>query len=91
MIIGRKALIIFGLNINTKPNIIYTIPSISSKLNALNSFGLEKYDIVCMIPTTSKKHPRQINNTDNETSGLNIKKSETILHKAKEKKKIYCY
>lgn len=79
MIIGRKALIIFGLNINTKPNIIYTIPSISSKLNALNSFGLEKYDIVCMIPTTSKKHPRQINNTDNETSGLNIKKSETTI------------
>ena len=35
-------IIIFGLNINTKPNIIYTIPSISSKLNALNSFGLEK-------------------------------------------------
>ena len=62
-----------------KPNIIYTIPSISSKLNALNSFGLEKYDIVCMIPTTSKKHPRQINNTDNETSGLNIKKSETTI------------
>ena len=49
MIIGRKALIIFGLNINTKPNIIYTIPSISSKLNALNSFGLEKYDIVLTI------------------------------------------
>ena len=42
IIIGKKDLIILGLNINTKPNMIYIIPSTNSKLNALNSFGLEK-------------------------------------------------
>ena len=42
IIIGRNAFIILGLKIKTNPNIIYTIPSINSKLKALNSFGLEK-------------------------------------------------
>ena len=79
MIIGKKALIIVGLKIKTKPSIIHKIPSINSKLTTLYSFGLVKYDIVCIIPSISKKHPKQIKITFKDVSGLNIKNSDKTI------------
>ena len=90
-IIGRKALIILGLNTITKPSIIQMIPSINSKLKVLISFALEKYDIVWIIPSITKKIPRKMKTTVSDVSGLNIKNKDSTIRQIDKIIELFAY
>lgn len=77
--VAKNSFIKLGFIISKIPIHIYAIPSTSSKLNDLNSFDEEKYEIICIIPIIDSIIPISITIKFKDSVGLNIKNIAKII------------